>query len=92
MNSTDGLFKNDKEGQILNQTYRNCYSLNHPDLQTCALIFNKIVCHLQENTIYSISQIINRFIIENHDLGDSQRHTLVTFLDLGNYIRYKRRL
>ena len=92
MNSTHGLFKNDSEGQILNQTYRNYYSLNHPDLQICALIFNKIVGHLQKINNYSISRIINQFIIENGDLGGLKRYTLVTFLDLDNYIRYKKEI
>jgi hypothetical protein len=93
MNSIEWvLFKNDKEGQILNQIYRNCYCSNHPDLQRCSIMFNQIVRHLQKNTTYSISQIINRFIIENDDLGNLKRHILVTYLDLDNYLRYKKRL
>jgi hypothetical protein len=93
MNSIEeGLFKNDKEGQQLNQNYRNFCCSNNPDLRKCAIIFNQIICHLQQKTIYSISQIINRFIIENADLDNSKRYILVTFLDLDSYIRFKRRL
>lgn len=93
MNSTEGgLFKDNREGEILNERYRNHYCLYHPDLQKCAIIFNQIVRHLQKNTIYSISQLINRFIIENGDLHNLKRYTLVTFLDSDNYIRYKRKL
>jgi hypothetical protein len=93
MHSTEeGLFKNDKEGQILNASYRNCYSSLYPDLRKCAIIFNKIIRHLQKNTFLSISQIINRFIIENSDLKNLRRDVLVLFLDLDSYIRFKRRL
>jgi hypothetical protein len=93
MNSTrEGLFRGNLEGQLLNQSYRNCYCSNTPDLRKCAILFNQIIRHLQKNTIYSISQLINRFIIENNDLGSLKRHMLVTFLDFDNYIRYKRKL
>jgi hypothetical protein len=93
MNSTtEGLFKDDIEGEMLNQKYRTNYCSYHPDLRKCAKIFNKIVNHVQENTLLSVSQIINRFMIENSDLSNLKRYTLVIFLDLDNYIRYKRRL
>lgn len=88
----DSLFKNDIEGQILNQNYRNSYSSNITDLRKCAILFNQIIRHLQKNTMYSVSQIINRFTIENNDLGNLKRYALVTFLDLDNTIRYKRKL
>jgi hypothetical protein len=89
------LFKNDRVGQILNHSYRNCYSSNNPDLRKCATLFNKIIRHLQQNTkntIYSVSQIINRFIIENSDLNNLRRDVLISFLDLDSYIRFKRKL
>jgi hypothetical protein len=93
MNSTrEGLFRGDIEGELLNQSYRDCYSSNNPDLIKCAIQFNQIIRHLQQKTIYSISQLINRFIIENNDLGSLKRYNLVTFLDLDNYLRYKSKL
>ena len=93
MNSADGgLFKNDGEGQTLNHSYRNCYCSNCPDLRKCSILLNQIIRHLQQTTQYSISQIINRFIIENSDLPALYRHMLVTLLDLDNYLRYKRNL
>ena len=93
MNSTEeGLFKNDGEGRQLNQSYRNCYCLNSPDLRKCTILFNQIIRHLQQKTMYSISQIINLFIIENYDLGNLKRYVLITFLDQENTIRYKRKL